>query len=402
MAERELHWTRSVDGAPVDVFYAFSTAQGWRDWLCDSARFQARDGGTYQLAWNRGWYAAGSVQRLLRPERIVLTWQGAGDPSATEVDVALAAQARKTVVELNHRGFGPGEAWDSAWSEAKKGWEVGLENLVSIFETGEDLRITRRPMLGILLNDFNEGIARELGMPVTAGARIDRPVPGMGAERAGLQSGDVIVEMDGSPIHGFGEIGSVLQKHRGGDLIRVSFYRGAQKRTCEMELSRRPIEPVVLEPKAMAARLRGLQATLANEVRAAFDGVSEREAEFEPAPGEWSAKENLAHLLAGEVGTADSLTELIGDGEREFPEDGTNIRERLQAILAATPTLAALLDRYELAQSEAAAVLERAERLRARKGVMWRVGQNLFQLAGEHERGHVAAIRAAIEAARAA
>jgi uncharacterized protein YndB with AHSA1/START domain len=400
MADNELRWTRGVRGEPSDVFYAFSTAQGWRDWLCDSARMTPRPGGSYQLSWNRGWYAAGVILDFRRPEKIALTWQGHSDPAATEVVIGLQGNQGTTEVELRHRGFGEGAEWRKIRAEVERGWELGLENLVSIFDTGEDLRITRRPMLGIMGNDFDEEIAGQLGVPVAQGVRIDRAVEGMGAQRAGLQSNDVVVEMDGVPIRGWGEIGSVLQRHRGGDVIPVTFYRGSEKRTLPMELSRRPIEPVELEPPAMAGRLRKIQAELAQEARAAFAGVSEHEAEVEPSPGEWTAKENLAHLIAGELGTADSITELIGDGEREFPEDGTNIRERLQAILAVTPTIPALLDRYELAQREAAAVLERADKLKARPGVLWRVGQNLFQLAGTHERGHLAAVRAAVEAAR--
>ena len=37
----ELTFTQFAKAIPKDVYYAFATAQGWRDWLCDSARFEA-------------------------------------------------------------------------------------------------------------------------------------------------------------------------------------------------------------------------------------------------------------------------------------------------------------------------------------------------------------------------
>ncbi len=49
---------------------------------------------------------------------------------------------------------------------------------------------------------------------------------------------------------------------------------------------------------------------------------------------------------------------------------------------------------------EAAMLLELAEELKARKGVLWGLGQNMLQYPGFHERAHMDQIRAAIEAAR--
>ncbi|MEE8568967.1 MAG: hypothetical protein V3S81_10165 [Anaerolineales bacterium] len=45
-------------------------------------------------------------------------------------------------------------------------------------------------------------------------------------------------------------------------------------------------------------------------------------------------------------------------------------------------------------------LLELAEELKARKGVLWGLGQNMLQYPGFHERAHMDQIRAAIEAAR--
>ena len=158
-------------------------------------------------------------------------------------------------MEIRHAGLGEGEAWERARAEVQKGWEMGLENLESIFSTGEDLRIVRRPMLGIMMNDFTKEIASEIGVPVTQGVRIDSALEGMGAERAGLLHDDVVVEMDSKPVRGFADLGAVLQGHKAGDTIPVTLYRGAEKKTLQMELSRRPIPEVPLDPAKLAVQV---------------------------------------------------------------------------------------------------------------------------------------------------
>ena len=168
----ELSFSQEVDATPEDVFYAFTTAQGWRNWMCDSARFEARPGGSYQLAWNSGWYASGTVREVTQPEKVALTWFGMGDPGPTDVTIKLKGVDGKTLVELSHSGFGQKGDWVETRKEAIKGWELGLENLKSIFSTGEDLREIRRPLIGITVSDFNEQIAEELGVPVTKGIRV--------------------------------------------------------------------------------------------------------------------------------------------------------------------------------------------------------------------------------------
>jgi uncharacterized protein YndB with AHSA1/START domain len=396
----DLSFRQVVDAIPEDVFYAFATAQGWRDWLCDSARFEARAGGCYQLAWSSGWYAAGTVRELVKPEKVVLTWFGKEDAGPTEVTVTLKPKGKGTQVELRHSGFGQGEDWKRSLEEARKGWQTGMENLASIFSTGKDLRIVRRPMLGIFLSDFDEKIAKELGVPVEKGIRIDRPVEGMGAERAGLQPNDILVEFDGKTIRGFADMNSAFQGKQAGDVVRVSAYRGQEKITVEMELSSRPLAEFPLDLGYMAQRFREIDAEVMKELRTLFEGVGEDEAEFNPSPEEWSAKEVLAHLIVSEQFGIHGVAEYICDAQREFVDEFGNVRSQLRAILSTTPTISELLDRLERMKEEANTLVEHAEELKSRKGILWRMGSEAFQYPGFHDRMHMEQIRAAIEAAR--
>jgi Activator of Hsp90 ATPase homolog 1-like protein len=106
-----------------------------------------------------------------KPNKVVLAWSGKDAPGATQVEISLAPAGEGTHVKVVQSGFGEGKQWDASREMAAGGWETGLENLESIFDTGDDLRVTRRPMLGIMGNDFSEEIATSIGVPVTEGTR---------------------------------------------------------------------------------------------------------------------------------------------------------------------------------------------------------------------------------------
>jgi uncharacterized damage-inducible protein DinB len=257
-------------------------------------------------------------------------------------------------------------------------------------------------MLGIMMNDFTKEIASEIGVPVTQGVRIDSALEGMGAERAGLLHDDVVVEMDSKPVRGFADLGAVLQGHKAGDTIPVTLYRGSEKKTLQMELSRRPIPEVPLDPAKLAVQVAEQHAQLNRELGELFAGVSEEQAGFRPEPEGWSAKDTLAHLIEAEYRNLDTIQDCMQDTEREFPDEGGNARQRLEAMQQSAPTAAALLREMENRQKETVHLLRHAEKLKARKGVMWRLGRGWLEIPLLHERGHMEQMKAAIEAARAA
>jgi uncharacterized protein YndB with AHSA1/START domain len=399
---KEIQYERTIPGKPEDVYYAVSTSQGWRDWLADAAYFRAAPGGSFHLSWDTGWYASGTVETMEKPNKVVLAWSGKDAPGATRVAIGLESAGEGTHVKVVQSGFGEGKQWDASRELAAGGWETGLENLESIFDTGVDLRITRRPMLGIMGNDFNEEIAASIGVPVTEGTRLADVVEGMGAEKAGLQGDDVIVVMDGTSLRSWEDLGPVLQRRRAGDTVSVVFYRGAEKQAVEMELMGRPIPDLDLDPEVFAQEYRKVAGEVMQELMQALDGVSESEAEI-AAEDRWSVKENLAHLILTEEYNIMQLTDLIQDGEPQSAGGGENRRESLRAIVSTTPTVELLVQRLARAQEQTCSMLEEsAQVLKARKGVMWRLGANLLHYPGGHDRDHIEQMMREVDTARAA
>src|SRR5690606_29305938 len=140
--------------------------------------------------------------------------------------------------------------------------------------TGIDLRIANRPMLGIVPGDFTEEQAKALGVPALEGLRLDGLVDGMGAQIAGLQKDDVLIGMAGKVITSdFNTLTQAIAGKKGGETVEVIFYRGAEKKSVMMTLSKRPMPEVPFNPKELAKQARDLIEPGLNEVEKLFEGV---------------------------------------------------------------------------------------------------------------------------------
>jgi uncharacterized protein YndB with AHSA1/START domain len=392
--------SRLVDAPPAQIYYAFTNSSCLREWLCDASQIAPHPGGRLYLAWNSGFYTSGEYTRLEPPARVAFSWRGRGEPAETQVLVTLASQEHGTLVTIEHAGFGTGADWEKATEESRAGWQKGLESLASVLKTGEDLRITRRPMMGIGLSDFNEEIARQAGVPVSSGIRLDSAAPGMGAEAAGLQQGDVLVEIDDQPITDFASLTNILQGHLAGDRVMVGYYRGPERRSVSMELSRRLLPTVIWDPVELSRAVASRYAEASQALRSFFADVSEAEASHRPAAAEWSAKEVLAHLIHSERGFQDNVGEIATGAESVYDDYGENLLARVEATVAVYPTIADLLAAYERSTAETVALLAHLpEEATRRKSSYWRVATNALE-SPFHFTGHLAQMRTAVESAR--
>ena len=74
-----------------------------------------------------------------------------------------------------------------------------------------------RPFLGIQMQDTGEG-----------GVTIQRTVSGSGAEEAGLEAGDVLVQVNGEPVGTSGDVVAAILRHRPGDRIQLTLIRDGE------------------------------------------------------------------------------------------------------------------------------------------------------------------------------
>ncbi|HRJ59396.1 MAG TPA: DinB family protein, partial [Anaerolineales bacterium] len=327
-------------------------------------------------------------------------WFSNIDPAPTEVTVSLAEKDGGVSIRLDHEVPDDG-SWKEAAESFRKNWEDSLRNLKSVLESGIDLRIAERPMLGILPGDFTPEQAAALKVPVHDGMRIDGTVDGMGAQKAGLQRDDVLVGMAGKPITSdFNSLPTAIAGKKGGDSIEVVFYRGAEKKTVTMELSKRPMPDVPFDPAQLAKQAREIIEPALAELEKCFEGFSDEQAMQRPDPKEWSALEIVAHLIHGERFNTFFLTNLIDGYELVADGFGTNVNAQVEATVKVNPSIKLMLAELRRSVEEVLAytALIPADFV-ANKGSYYRFGFNLLQ-PNFHIGAHMQQIKDALAATK--
>jgi uncharacterized protein YndB with AHSA1/START domain len=389
-----------VGASPKLVYRAFTNATSLREWLCDVATVEPHPRGRMYLWWHGDFYSSGHYLELDQNKRLKFRWYSSIDSAPTEVTVSIMEQEDGTLVHMDHDV--PDEpSWSKIAETFRENWDESLENLKSVLETGIDLRIANRPMLGIAPGDFTEEQAKALEIPVREGLRLDGLVDGMGAQKSGLQKDDVLVEMGGHPIRNDpSSLPNAIAGKKGGERIEVTFYRGPEKKTVTMELSKRPMPDVSFKPVELAKNARELYEPALAEVEECFEGVSEDEAMSRPDPKEWSALEIVAHLIHGERYNQIFLTDLIDGYERVSDAFGNNVDEQVQATLKAYPSIALMLNALRCAVEETLAYVAcLSDEFAANKASYYRFGSGLLQ-PNFHIKAHVQQIKDTLSAVR--
>ncbi len=384
--------------APVKEAYRLFTKQaGICEWLCNMASIDIKSQTRLYLWWDSGYYACGEFIKVVPEKELIFSWLGREDPGKTRVRVTFKPVDSGTQLVVEHRGMKDTPKWASSFEKIKHGWELALNNLVCILETGQDLRIVNKPMIGINIGEFSPEIAQKIGVPVDQGVLVEATIEGMGAQQGGLQKNDVLVEADGKPLSGHHSLTPILLAKKAGDKVNLRFYRGPKKLTANLVLSFRPVPDLPATYVELAQACTQIYEQGDQALASALEGVTEEEASFKTSPDDWSAKEVLAHLIHTERDWQFGIQKWIVG---EVLIDGTNLDSRVRATIAAYPTIPDLLLELKRAETETVAMLRNLpEDFTAQKDSYWLLAYQQVQFKG-HIDEHVDQIKAVVTAAR--
>jgi len=104
---------------------------------------------------------------------------------------------------------------------------------------GEKTR-TSTAYLGVEIDDLKEGMAEAMGLRYGGGVSVTKVVPSSPADRAGIKSGDIILQYDRSMVENRSRLQSMIAEADPGDRARIVLDRGGQARTFYVELGQRP------------------------------------------------------------------------------------------------------------------------------------------------------------------
>lgn len=122
------------------------------------------------------------------------------------------------------------------------GFAIPSNDVVSIINQLEENGQVIRPALGISmvnLSDLSTNAIAQLNIPtsVTSGVVVAAVQSGMPAESS-LEQYDVITAIDDQEVTSTSDLQSILYTHSVGDSVKVTFYRGTDKKTATIELTK--------------------------------------------------------------------------------------------------------------------------------------------------------------------
>lgn len=97
-----------------------------------------------------------------------------------------------------------------------------------------------RGYLGITPQDITEDLARALKIDTPAGVLVGDVSPGGAAEKAGIQRGDIILELDGEPVENSISLRNKIAHASPGQNVHIILIRDGKRRELSATLSERP------------------------------------------------------------------------------------------------------------------------------------------------------------------
>lgn len=385
MASKLLTFKRTVAAPAEQVFYAFTNALSLSEWLCDFAYVNTMAGNRLYCQWRDGKARMGRYTTLTPPKKIVLDWRGEEEEDVSQVTIAISEKEESSTLTLTEASESKG--WAKRAAEVEAFWNAALDNLVSTLESGLDLRAKQRPYLGLDVAAHQNG---ETGASVT-GVEPESP-----AHVAGLQVGDVITALGSERVNDQTSLASALYKHNAGDKVKLTYLRDGKKLSANVVLAAATDTEVPESHEVLAEIVARKYTEVNRDLTQALKGVSDERAARAPAPGRWSARQVLAHLVESERYLHHWLTCLIA-GEVVLPErPPSGRRERLDAVVNGFPTVQALLTELKRNEAETVALLNALPPAFLMRKASYRRMAEVMLTWPDHARQHLEEIKYAI------
>lgn len=94
----------------------------------------------------------------------------------------------------------------------------------------------RRGYLGVTIRNLDWQLAREMDLETSQGVVIESVVPRGAADKAGLKSKDVILEINNQPVRSTAELIGIVAVHKPGDELTLTILRDEKEREVDVEL----------------------------------------------------------------------------------------------------------------------------------------------------------------------
>lgn len=120
------------------------------------------------------------------------------------------------------------------------GFAIPIDMAKKIMEQLKEKGKVVRGWLGVSVQDITEDIAKQLGIKTQKGALIADVFKGDPADKAGIKTGDVIIEIDGQEINNTHELLKIVAGVAVGKEIKVKIMRNGKTKILPVQITERP------------------------------------------------------------------------------------------------------------------------------------------------------------------
>ena len=149
---------------------------------------------------------------------------------------------------LNLRGEVVGVNSSGVTEAQNVGYAIPINTLKTILNDLYEIKILRKPFLGVRFNNSTESLTKFLGNPLPGGCYVIETVKGSPLEKAGIMKGDMIYEINGHAVDMFGDMSVPWSEDKIsivdyplrlsiGDTVTIVVYRKGQKKVFTVTFS---------------------------------------------------------------------------------------------------------------------------------------------------------------------
>jgi serine protease Do len=122
------------------------------------------------------------------------------------------------------------------------GFDIPADTAKQVVAELEKTGHVTRGWLGVSIQPVTAGIADSLGMKKAEGALVDQPQNGSPAAAAGIQSGDVITAVNGTPVKDARDLARTIGMLAPDSAVKLDIIRQGQQQTVSLTLQQMPNE----------------------------------------------------------------------------------------------------------------------------------------------------------------
>ncbi len=184
---------------------------------------------------------AGIVSAKARNINILRRNDGLGIEAFIQTDAAVnPGNSGGALVNVNGELVGINTAIASTTgSFAGYSFAVPTEIVKKVVTDLREHGIVQRGLLGVQIRDVTAELSKELNLSVVRGIYVAGVTEKSGAIDAGLEKGDVIIQVDGVQVNNSAQLQERIARKRPGDKVEVVYLRNGKERNTKVELKNR-------------------------------------------------------------------------------------------------------------------------------------------------------------------